>query len=176
MKRRSTILLVSYLVSSISYLLLSGCGFHLRGAGSATLPESLWRLRVVVQDSKLANDPLLVAVKGALQTDPNVVIAEELDVPTLALFGEGTDSQVLSVGSSGRVSGYRLKYEVSFRLADAKGREWLAPQSVRLIRDYTFDPLNVLAKEQEEQELKRTMQRDAVQQILRRLSRATIKN
>jgi LPS-assembly lipoprotein len=153
---------------------LAGCGFHLRGSASASLPESLWRLRVLVQDSKLANDPLLVAVKNALQTDPKIVITEDLDAPTLALFGERTDSQVLSVGSTGRVSGYMLKYEVSFRLADPKGRELLASQTVRLIRDYTFDPLNVLAKELEEQDLKRTMQRDAVQQILRRLWRATI--
>jgi len=43
-----------------------------------------------------------------------------------------------------------------------------------LLRDYTFDPVNVLAKEEEEQELIRTMQRDAVQQILRRLSRAPL--
>ncbi len=138
------------------------------------MPESLWRLRVLVQDSRLANDPLLVAVKNALQTDPKVVITEDLDAPTLALFAEHTDSQVLSIGTTGRVSGYMLKYEVSFRLTDPKGRELLASQTVRLIRDYTFDPLNVLAKELEEQDLKRTMQRDAVQQILRRLWRATI--
>jgi LPS-assembly lipoprotein len=40
------------------------------------------------------------------------------------------------------------------------------------LRDYTFDPQNVLAKEREEAELKTAMRRDAVQQILRRLSRS----
>lgn len=157
-------------------LLLISCGFHLRGTQGASLPEPLWRLRVVTQDSRLANDPLLMVVKGALQTDPKVTLTEDTEVPTLVLFGERSDTQVLSVGSTGRVSGYMVRYEASFRLVDRAGQELLAPQTVRVIRDYTFDPLNVLAKEQEEQDLKRSMRRDAVQQILRRLSKVTIQD
>ncbi len=152
--------------------LLAGCGFHLRGmGGGGTLPESLSRLRVAVQDSKLTNEPLLVLTKSIIKTDPNAVITDDVSVPLLVLSGERSESQVLSVSSNGRVSGYMLKYEVSFRVIDAKGHELITPQTVRLIRDYTFDPFNVLAKEQEEQELRRTLQRDAVQQIVRRLSR-----
>jgi len=135
------------------------------------MPDAFQRLRVVVQDSKLANDPLLVVVKSALQNDPKVVITDDKDSPALILSGEGSETQVLSVASTGRVSGYMVKYQLSFRVVDAKGREMIPSQTVRLMRDYTFDPINVLAKEQEERELKRTMQRDAIQQMLRRLSR-----
>jgi LPS-assembly lipoprotein len=152
-------------------LLLSSCGFHLRGSAATALPEPLARLRVSVADSRLVNDALLVAMKNALEAEAGVVVTDAADAPLLTLFGERTDTQVLSVSTSGRASGYLLKYEVSYRLADSKGAELLAPQSVRLLRDYTFDPINVLAKEQEEAELKRVMQRDAIQQILRRLSR-----
>jgi outer membrane lipopolysaccharide assembly protein LptE/RlpB len=49
------------------------------------------------------------------------------------------------------------------------------PQTVKVQRDHQFDRLNVLAKEREEQELRREMQRDAAQQILRRLSRISLK-
>jgi hypothetical protein len=73
------------------------------------------------------------------------------------------------------VSEYLLKYELSFRLTDAAGQELAALQTIRLQRDYRFDPLNVLAKEREEQELKRDLQRDGVQQILRRLARTNLK-
>lgn len=149
------------------------CGFHLRGVESIALPESLARLRVTVQDSKLANDPLLVAMKSALQADPKVVITDAADAPQLILSGEATHTDVLSVSTTGRASGYTLKYEVSYRLLDARGKELAPARSIRLLRDYTFDPVNVLAKEQEEQELKRAMQREAIQHILRRLSRHT---
>jgi LPS-assembly lipoprotein len=156
-------------------LALSACGFHLRGTGSVALPESLSRLRVMVLDSKLANDPLLVAMTDALRTEAGVTVTGEADAPTLELYKEQTSTHVQSVSVTGRASGYALKYEVSYRLADAAGKQLLEPQSVRLLRDYTFDPVNVLAKEEEEQELVRTMQRDAVQQILRRLSRAPLR-
>jgi len=42
---------------------------------------------------------------------------------------------------------------------------------LRLQRDYRFNPLNVLAKEQEEANLKRELRRDALSQIVRRLAR-----
>ena len=150
------------------------CGFHLRGTGSVALPESLARLRVVVKDSKLANDPLRVAMTDALRTEAKAVVTSEADAPALELFGEQVSTHVQSVSVTGRASGYALKYEVGYRVADAAGKVILEQQTVRLLRDYTFDPVNVLAKEEEEQDLIRTMQRDAVQQILRRLSRASL--
>ena len=156
-------------------MLLSACGFHLRGTGSVALPESLARLRVVVLDSKLANDPLRLVVTDALRSEAKAVVTTEADAPLLELFKEQTSTHVQSVSVTGRASGYALKYEVSYRIVDAAGKEILEPQSVRLLRDYTFDPVNVLAKEEEEQELVRAMQRDAVQQILRRLARAPLK-
>jgi outer membrane lipopolysaccharide assembly protein LptE/RlpB len=49
------------------------------------------------------------------------------------------------------------------------------PQTVKVQRDHQFDRLNVLAKEREERELRNEMQRDAAQQILRHLSRISLK-
>jgi LPS-assembly lipoprotein len=152
-------------------LLVSACGFHLRGDSGVAFPEALSRLRVVVEDSRLVNDPLLLIVRNMLQADGNVKLTDEPDTPVLTLFGEHVDIQVVSVNLSGRASGYRMKYEVSYRVLDAKGKEMIPPQGVRSLRDYTFDPVNVLAKEREEQDLKRNMQREAIQQIFRRLSR-----
>ena len=80
------------------------------------------------------------------------------------------------VTAIGKVDEYLLKYEVSFRLVDKRDKMLSPPQTIRLQRDHPFDRLNVLAKEREEQELRRVMQRDAVQQILRRLSRLTLLN
>jgi LPS-assembly lipoprotein len=156
-------------------LLLSSCGFHLRGTGATQLPEALSRLRVVAQDSKLAHDPLLVAMKEALRTQGGASIVETAGVPTLILSGENTGSDVLAVGAAGKVSAYLLRYEVTFHVRGADGKELLAAQTVRLRRDYVYDPLNVLAKEREEQELTRALRQDAVQQIVRRLAKASLK-
>lgn len=161
------------LIACALSLLTGACGFHLRGDSGVAFPESLARLRIVVEDSRLVNDPLLLLARNMLQSDRSVTLTTEADAPTLVFFGEHADVQVISVNLGGRASGYRMRYSVGYRLIDSRGQELIAPQNVRSIRDYTFDPVNVLAKEREELDLKRTMQRDAVQQIFRRLSRYT---
>ncbi len=128
-------------------------------------------LRITVENSQQQNDPLLVAVKNALRNQTDVQITDSDDAPLLVLYGVSSDSQVLSVNSIGKVGEYRLGYNVSFKLIDKQGKALSEPQTVRVRRDLVFDRLNVLAKEREERELRRDMQRDAVQQILRRLAR-----
>ena len=155
-------------------LLLVSCGFHLRGAGKVELLPGLSSLRVNVEGNQLQNDPLLVAMKNVLRTQADVQIEDSDDAPLLVLYGEHSDSQVLSVSSTGKADEYLLKYEVSFRLIDKDNRLLSEPQTIRIQRDHAFDRLNVLSKEREEQELRREMQRDAVQQILRRLSRISL--
>ena len=130
-------------------------------------------LRVMVENNQQPNDPLLMAMKNALRTQTDVQIEDSGDAPLLVLYGERSDSQVLSVGSTVKVEEYLLKYEVSFRLTGKEGKVLAESQTVRVQRDLAFDRLNVLAKEREVQELRGEMQRDAVQQILRRLSRIT---
>ena len=146
----------------------------MRGTGKVEFPSMLSTLRVMIESSQQQNDPLLVAMKNALRTQTDVQLEDTGDAPLLALFGERSESQVLSVSSTGKADEYLLKYEVSFRLTGKDGKALAESQTVRVQRDHAFDRLNVLAKEREEQELRREMQRDAVQQILRRLSRITL--
>ena len=163
-----------YLVLCTLCFSLVSCGFHLRGTGKVETPAALSVLQVRVEGNLLENNPLLVAVKNALRTQTNIQIQESGDAPRLMLYGEQSGSQVLSVTSTGKVDQYLLKYEVSFRLVDVDNKLLSKPQTVKVQRDHQFDRLNVLAKEREEQELRREMQRDAAQQILRRLSRISI--
>ncbi len=157
-------------------LLFVSCGFHLRGAGKAELPAALSSLRVVIEGSQAANDPLLTAMKTALRTQAGVTVVDSVEAPQLLLSGEHSDSQVLSVGTTGKADEYLLRYEVSFRLVGADGKALAETQTVKLQRDHAFDRFNVIAKEREEADLRRDMQRDAVQQILRRLARVTLQS
>jgi LPS-assembly lipoprotein len=156
------------LFSLLFSLLLPACGFHLRGQGSASLPPALTTLRL----SAAAYAPLTVEMRNALKGQAGVKVIEDMDaaVPTLTLYGEAIESQVQAIDITGKVSDYLLNYSVGFSLTDATGKPLLAPQFIKLQREYTFDKLNVLAKEREDEFLRHEMQRDAVQQILRRLA------
>jgi LPS-assembly lipoprotein len=161
------------LLPGLAAILIAGCGFQLRGLGTAQLPPSLTTLRVVVQGSQAANDPLRLTMEDALRVQAGATITQAGDAPVLTLTRENIDSQVLTVDASGKVSTYLVRYELSFNVVDAGGEALLLPQTLRLQRDYRFNPLDVLAKEQEEETLKRELRRDALSQVVRRLARLT---
>lgn len=151
-----------------SYLLLVSCGFHLRGTGGAMLPAALATLRVVPATAA-ANDPFTVAVREAV-TQAGAKIVTASDAPALVLLGEKTETRVAAVSTAtAKASQYVLLYSASFRL---EGPQPLPMQTIRLQRSYSFDPTQVLAREQQQQELLRDMRSDAAQQIVRRLARA----
>jgi len=159
------------LLPGLAAVLIAGCGFQLRGQGTVKLPESLATIRVMVAGSQVANDPLRLAMEDMLRIYAGATVAQASDTPTLVLTGENINSQVLTVDASGKASGYLLRYEISYSVLGATGEELAPPQTLRLQRDYRFNPLNVLAKEQEEENLKRELRRDALYQIVRRLAR-----
>jgi LPS-assembly lipoprotein len=149
---------------------LSGCGWHLRGTAGATLPSSLATLRVTMSGGEGDYDPLLIAVREALQVQGGAKVTEGKDLPTLHLYNEVVGNRVLSVDTTGKVREYMLRYEVNFRVTDAAGNELAPAQTVVMQRAVTFDRLHVLAKEREERELLVELKRDAAQQVLQRLA------
>ena len=157
------------LLLAICCLLLTSCGFQLRGASSVTLPQELRLLRVAMGDGF---PPLLVEVRNSLRLLGNVRLTEDVTVPVpvLNLLGEQSVNEVLSIDSSGRINAYLLSYRVDFSLTGADGKALLPAQAVKLQREYTFDRLNVLATERQSEFLQNEMRRDAAQQILRRLA------
>ena len=141
---------------------LAACGFHLRG--QAELPFESLHIP--------GDNPLVVELKR------NVAAASRtrlVDKPgdaqaVLGFTEELRDKIILSFSSAGRVSEYQLRYRVGFRVTDAKGAQVYLPTSeILLTRDMAFSDAQVLAKEAEEALLFRDMQRDMVQQIMRRL-------
>lgn len=160
---------VSLLLFVSCALLVTSCGFHLRGiGGGATLPASMSSVRVVPPGAA-ANDPLTVAVRDALmQAGAKIVTAPK--APAVVLLREQIQTRVASVSTTtAKASEYLLLYSVGFRFG---GPRPIAAQTIRLQRSYSFNPTQVLAREQQEQLLLRELRSDAAQQIVRRLARA----
>lgn len=140
------------------------------------MPPEFSTLRVTIQGNVQANDPLLGMVRDTLRVQSGARVVEDGDVPSLVLWDERVDNQVVSVQTAtAKASEYRLRYSLNFELRDAAGKPLLGPHTIRLQREYTFDPARVLAKEQEERELLRELRRDAVQQLVRRIAKTSSK-
>jgi LPS-assembly lipoprotein len=153
-----------WLVLSLLLVVLAGCGFHLRGA--VTLPAAMKHTRI----SGSENTPLYYELESALlAAGAEVVEDEETATSTLIIHKERTGRRVLSVDSKGRASEYELSLRVEFSLVERDGRVIADSETLELLRDYSFDPGNVLGSGGQEAMLRSEMHRYAARQILRRL-------
>ncbi|MGK5017081.1 LPS assembly lipoprotein LptE [Janthinobacterium sp. 61] len=151
-------------------VLLSACGFHLRGSnGSFMLPFATMYIGLP------ETSPLAIGLKRYIRAIGSTEVVDTKDGAD-AVLEVLTDPErnrtktILSLNKNGRVQEYQLGYSINFRVVDKAGNQLLAPTTISLVRPITFDESQVLAKETEEAALYRDMRNDLVQQIMRRLA------
>jgi LPS-assembly lipoprotein len=154
------------LIALLLALTLAGCGFQLRGAqplpfSSMYIAEN-WELGAMLRRN--------IRAIGSTQLAESPQQAQAV----FTLIGEAREKNILSLSGTGRVREFQLRYRIAFRVHDLKGREFIPPTEIVLVRDISFSDERVLAKEQEEVLLYRDMQNDMVQQLLRRMAAAKI--
>lgn len=146
-------------------LLLSGCGFHLRGA--LPLPEVMARTYVTGG----GGSAFYYEVENALlNAGAEVVDSADEASAVLTLHSQRLERRVLSLDPEGRAAEYELVLGLVFSLRDQADGTLLADnQRISVVRDFGFDPDNVLAKGDEEAMLRSEMYRLAVAQMMRQL-------
>lgn len=148
-----------------SLILLSGCGFHLRGIQQ--MPTWLKEVTVVVKQADTAWESLLY---DQLHSS-HVSIASD---PThahywLIIEKEFQQENIVSISSGSSPRQYQLIYTVQFSLQRAKGDEVIPLTSVIVRRALTINNDRILGSNDEAEKLKQEMRKDAAIQILYRL-------
>jgi LPS-assembly lipoprotein len=164
-------LLTRTLLLSILSASLIACGFHLRGP--LELPPALKETRIA---GVAAFAPLTLELKKVLTNAGAKVVSpsSKTFLSTITISNESYERRVLSVDSQGRAAEYGLVYSFYFEVSDDKGKVLVPSQKIELVRDYRFDPNNVLAKDAEEAKIHSDMISFAVRQLIRRVD-ATLK-
>ena len=151
-------------------LLLSACGFHLRGQGSQyLLPFPTLYVGLP------STSPLAIDLKRTVRAYGGTTIVDapqEADgiIEVLSDPEKTRSKSILSLNASGRVRQYLLSYAIVFQVRDQQGNLLLGPTAVNLTRALDFNETQLLAKEQEEALLYKDMQSDLVQQMMRRMA------
>jgi LPS-assembly lipoprotein len=159
---RASLTAALIIVAAIS----ASCGFQLRG--QAAIPYKTLFIETSGY-SQFAND-----LERAIRFGSETKLAGSRDEAhaILRILGEVQERRILSLSSGGRVREFELHYRVAYRLIDHAGSDLAPPGEIDQRRNMTYDDTEVLAKESEEQLLYRDMKKDAVQQMMRRLSAA----
>lgn len=147
----------------ISSLLLTSCGFHLRGS----LP--LERYPTIFVDAKKHSE-LASLLSDQLESN-KVKLLTELDpkAPALMLQQDSLERRTLSLFPNGQVAEYELIYRVQYQLLlpDQEIQEF----QFELTRDYQDDPNLALAKAKELDLLLQELRNQAASRIIRQLNR-----
>lgn len=143
-------------------LTLIACGFHLRGASEFAFKS------IYINGQTQINKPL----KKSLTANGVEVIATtgtaEMEID---LMKEESEKRILSLSGDGVVREYELYYRVIYRTKSAQETLWSQPQVVEARRDFSYSDANLLAKQNEEKQLNLNMQKDVMNNIVRRLSK-----
>ncbi|SEM94855.1 LPS-assembly lipoprotein LptE [Halomonas caseinilytica] len=157
MQRRTFLRLT--LATGVS-LALAGCGFRLRGTGSAALPFTSLAVDGTGDDvSRLAIERLQAAGVSVDEAAPQV----------LNLGPEAFGEQRLSVLDSGRQE-YDMSLSVPFSIQRRDdGAYRLAQQHVEVQERFTLSSNNLLSEDDRREAVRRRLRQKAVDQLLDRL-------
>ena len=146
---------------------LVACGFQLRSA--SVLPAGMDSIYLV------APIDLREQVSVFLEGSETQLVADRGSADIiLTLVNPRFARRVLSVDpNTGKEREFELSYTVDMAARRADGDDIVTLQPVTLLRDYVFDRTALIGAGQEESVLRDEMQRDAVQQVLRRLRAAS---
>lgn len=145
-------------------LVLSGCGFKLRGAPEY---QNLAALTVTGGSYDLRNGTL-----DALEASG--VAVHDAAPQTLRIDNERFGRRTVAVDAQGRAAEIELRYSFFWQLADSKTSTAITPRrQITLVRNFNYDPENATASSDEESYTRQDMYRDATWQLLRQLDAAT---
>ena len=164
MQRRHLLVLSA---SALGSLVLVSCGFALRKA-----PDFAF---TTLFTSVPESSPLGVELRRSLQssgkvqviTDPRRISEAQVILDVLL---DQREKVVLSLNSTGQVRENQLRVRFRFKLRTLAGKELIPESEIFQQREITFNETAALSKESEEALLYRDMQRDIVQQLVRRLA------
>jgi len=144
---------------------LVSCGFQLRGAYK--LPAAM---QVTYINQQQVNADLVRSLKIALRaSDIKITDVKTGNAAVLQLYNETKDKRTVSVDAQGRAREYTLTYALRFSLTSNQHDFEIAEQTIRIDRDFIFDPEDVLGNSRGESQLYEEMQQDLVRLLLLRL-------
>ena len=155
-------MLIKKTVIVLIALLLSACGYHLRGAFE--LPAGMKNIFLEGGSAQLQ-----AQFKKAmdLSSIPIAASAEAAGI-VIRIYDEKSERRVLSLAATGVANDFELDYRMEYEIVDAKDTLLMARQPLEIKREYYNDQLAVIAKESEETIIKNEMYLQAVRTIINR--------
>jgi LPS-assembly lipoprotein len=144
-------------------ILLSACGYHLRGA--LALPEGMKNIYLQGGSPEFRNQ----FTQALRSSSGNIVNSPEDAGIAIAILGEEMQRRGLSLSSRGRSNEFELYYRLQYELFKTGNIKALERQPVEIRREYYNDQQDIMAKDNEEAVIRNEMYQQAVHTIINRI-------
>jgi LPS-assembly lipoprotein len=143
-------------------IMLAACGFQMRGMADLAFKK----LYVQSNAPSITRD-----LNMALETNGVELVktAETADL-LLEVINETSERRILSLSGTGVVREFELHYQINFRTRAPVETTWSPVKSVQARRDLSYNDGSLLGKADEELMLYNDMRKDAVRDLIRRLT------
>lgn len=155
-----------YIICTIISLLLTACGFHLRGFVTDIHPQ-FDNIAISIQN---AHRDLELLLKDGLLTYGISVTDPTHASYLLVVEQDSKHQQITNVAASTAPRQYLISYDVQFTLIKVKGPVLIPSSHVMVSRQLTINNNRILGSNYEEAVFYSEMRRDAAIQIINRLS------
>ena len=147
-----------------SAILLQGCGWHLRGAQPLPAQLQSLHLQTASDNSKFSRSlrRSLKAMDVSL-TDWISDAAYTLNVSAIA-----SKRRTLSTTGSAKIAEYALTSTITYVIHSREGQQLVAPTQLSTEKTYLYNSNNAVSSSEEEGLLRKEMQRELIQQLIRR--------
>ena len=159
--------LASYTLLLSLHLLLSACGFQLRGVGdnATTLPDD-WKSMHLVTGNPNG--------EFSREVEPVLPPGHPMDTQGRCQLPTGPGARALQptqpvAQCRGPGGGIRTDHDAHFSVLDADNQVIIATTEVAVVRQMENDPRNVVGKAEETRIIKSEMRGDLARQIMRRI-------
>lgn len=155
--------LISLLASMT--LLLTGCGFHLRG--NPPLPPNLHEISI---QSSQPYGPLTLQLTQIFRSMHIQVVPPTQHPPvTIVIDSESVSNNTTIQSASSSIQQYIMYYTVVYHLVNAKAETIYGPKTITLSEPYSINQNQVLNTDSVQQSLEQELQQQVVYQIIQQL-------
>ena len=151
--------LLFFIYITLSLILISSCGFHMRGITKTSISS------INLEGKKLSIDNDL---RKVLKSNKVEIKTENAEFK-IEFLNEQFEKKILTLNSRGLVSEYELFYRVYYRIKNSSSNKWSDENIIEIRKDYAYSDSNTIGKDEEEKQLKKTMYEEAIQNLFRQI-------
>ena len=120
-----------------------------------------------------SNPSVTIDIKRRIEASSKTAVLDSQKDAQAILVIESAELQkkILSVSGTGRVREYQLRYTISFRVNDQRGREIVPDTKIEVNRVLPYSDSAILSAGAEEKMLLRNMKKDALLKLIDRLGK-----